>query len=86
MRPLSAQAKEYCKKGHDNERPFLKQFAAHCKDDKINTCGYRVIAIHEAPVVESINLNSVMDLSDAELVYNWFNSKDHNVILVEIKS
>ena len=36
MRPLSAQAKEYCKKGHNNECPFLKQFAAHCKDDKIN--------------------------------------------------
>ena len=71
MKPLKDDAKKYCRKGHELERPFLEQFFEHSRQGK--TVGYNALAIYETPLVES-SLESLpdsfLDSSDAELVYS----------------
>jgi len=71
MKPLKDDAKKYCRKGHELERPFLEQFFEHSRQGK--TIGYKALAIHETPLVKS-SLESlpagILDSSDAELVYS----------------
>ncbi|OEU09246.1 hypothetical protein FRACYDRAFT_248581 [Fragilariopsis cylindrus CCMP1102] len=72
MKPLKDEAKAYCRQGHLLERPFLEQFHQHSKEGL--TRGYKSIAIHETPVVESTSITGALDSSDAELIYK---KEDH---------
>ncbi|OEU22028.1 hypothetical protein FRACYDRAFT_232182 [Fragilariopsis cylindrus CCMP1102] len=74
MKPLKEEAKAYCRQGHLLELPFLKQFHQHSMEGL--TCGYKSIAIHETPVVESTSITGALDSSDAELIYK---KEDHAV-------
>ncbi|OEU14444.1 hypothetical protein FRACYDRAFT_240987 [Fragilariopsis cylindrus CCMP1102] len=72
MKPLKEEAKAYCRQGHLLERPFLVQFHQHSKEGL--TRGYKSVAIHETPVVESTSITGALDSSDAELIYK---KEDH---------
>ena len=82
MKPLSDEAKIYCREGHALERPFLKQFHQHSVDGR--TLGYNSLRISETPLVESSFMRGVLDSSDAEFLYE----KDGHIgtIPVEIKA
>ncbi|OEU17716.1 hypothetical protein FRACYDRAFT_238144 [Fragilariopsis cylindrus CCMP1102] len=69
---LKDEAKAYCRQGHLLERPFLEQFHQHSKEGL--TQGYKSVAIHETPVVESTSITGALDSSDAELIYK---KEDH---------
>ena len=64
---MSEQQKRYCRKGHENEAKFLKQFHKHSEQGL--TLGYKSISIYETPLVQSNDQPFFKDSADGELVY-----------------
>ena len=95
---MNEKQKQYCRKGHENEAKFLKQFQTHSEQGY--TLGYKSISIYESPLVQSNDQPFFKDSADGELVCTRENADtssdtedddddddgDVEIIPVEVKS
>ena len=68
MKPLKTEAKEYCRKGHELERPFLEQLFEHSRAGL--TARYDIKGVHASPLVASTSSTTrgVLDSADVKVL------------------
>jgi len=69
MKPLKKEAKEYCRQGHELERPYMEELFEHSTAGL--TGNIRILGIHSSPLVGSKNcdLTFFLDSADSEAIY-----------------